>query len=203
MRAPLIAALLAAVPLAAQAETPPACAEAAAQHEAGRYEAALAGYDACLRVIEGDADAMADAYHRRGRAHMKLGDLDAAMVDYDLAIAVAPGHAGAWNSRAWVRYLQGEHEAALADVEQALVLEPQSVRALDTRAHILAALQRTGEAMAAFEQAMALHGDRGIAKTQEHLRAAGYDPGPIDGIYEPRTRQALAACVADACNLWN
>ena len=203
MRATMIAALLAVTAFQAQAEMPPSCADAGLQHEARRYEAAVAGYDACLRDIDGDAAAMADAYHRRGRAHMKLGDLDAAMVDYGLAIAVAPDHAGAWNSKAWVLYLQGDQEAALADVEQALLLDPRSARAFDTRAHILAAMGRTEGAMASFEQDMALQSAKGIAKTQEHLRVAGYDPGPIDGIYGPRTRQALAACVADACNLWN
>lgn len=200
----LVIAVLAGVALGqAHAEAPPACAEAAALHEGHDYEGAVAAYTTCLRDIEDDAAAMADAYHRRGRAHMKLGDLEAAMTDYDLAIAVLPAHGGAWNSRAWVRYLDGDHETALADVTRALDLDPDSVRALDTRAHILAALGRQEEAMASFEAAMARHSTAGIAKTQEHLLAAGYDPGPADGIYGPLTRGALAACVADACNIWN
>lgn len=203
MRGTWIVALLAAVALPARAELPESCAQAASSHEAGRYEDAVTGYSACLNEIDGDVPAMADAYHRRGRAHMKRGDLQAAMVDHGLAIAVQPDHTGAWNSRAWVGYLAGDHEAALADVEQALILDPRSVRALDTRAHILAALHRTEDAMASFDQAMTLHSAEGIAKTQEHLRAAGYDPGPIDGLYGPQTRRALAACVAAACNLWN
>lgn len=202
MRQSVLAAVLILAAIEARAGMPVACDEAAALHTSGQYEAAVARYTDCLLEIDGDAAAMADAYHRRGRAYMKSGDLDAAITDYTLAIAVVPDHAGAFNSRAWAHYLAGRHDMALADVEQSLALDPSSVRAVDTRAHILAALGRKEEAMAAFDQAMAMHGTTGIAKTQDHLRAAGYDPGPSDGIYGPLTRAALAACVADACNIW-
>lgn len=203
MRHLVLAAVLVLAALGAQAATPSSCDEAAALHAAGQYGEAVTRYTDCLLEIENDPAAMADAYHRRGRASMKAGDLDAAITDYTLTIFVKPDHAAAWNSRAWAHYLAGRHEMALADVEQALVFDPDSVRTVDTRAHILAALGREEEAMVAFEQAMALHDAAGIAKTQDHLRLAGYDPGPSDGIYGPRTRAALAACVADACNIWN
>jgi tetratricopeptide (TPR) repeat protein len=201
MRAVMLAALIAFAGFAARADAPAACDKAALLYRSGEFSESVDGYSVCLEAIDGDTAAIADAYHRRGRAHMKLGELDAAMTDYDLAIAVQPEHAGAWNSRAWVLFLQGSHEAALDTVDRALALD--NARALDTRAHILAALQRDEDAMAAFDRAMALQTPEGVAKTQDHLRAAGYDPGPIDGIYGPLTRQALVACVADACNLWN
>ena len=203
MRTCLLAVLFAMAGFQAQADTAAACGEAAELHRSGQFSEAVDRYGDCLKAIDDDPAAVADAYHRRGRAQMKLGDLNAAMTDYDLAIAVAPGHAGAWNSRAWVLYLEGDHETALLAVDQALAFEPESVRSLDTRGHILAALGRDADAMAAFDQAMTLQTPAGVVKTQDHLRAAGYDPGPSDGVYGPLTREALTACVADACNIWN
>jgi hypothetical protein len=34
-------------------------------------------------------------------------------------------------------------------------------------------------------------GDWQIRQVQEHLKAAGFDPGPIDGIFGPRIEAAL------------
>jgi hypothetical protein len=38
---------------------------------------------------------------------------------------------------------------------------------------------------------VAAHGDWRIGQAQELLKAAGYDPGPIDGVLGPQTREAL------------
>ena len=128
MRTCLPAVLFVIAGFRAQADPPAACGEAAELHRSGQFLEAVDRYGDGLQALDGDPAAMADAYHRRGRAHMKLGDLDAAMT-------------------------------------------------LQTPA--------------------------GVAKTRDHLRAAGYDPGPSDGVYGPLTREALTACVADACNTWN
>lgn len=43
-------------------------------------------------------------------------------------------------------------------------------------------------------------GDRGadVMEVQAALRNRGFDPGPLDGIFGPRTRQAVLACQANA-----
>ena len=73
--------------------------------------------------------------------------------------------------------------------------------ALATRAQILAVLGRADEALAGFEGAIALGGVPLVQAYQRRLAARGYEPGPADGAYGGRTKDALIACVADACNL--
>lgn len=38
---------------------------------------------------------------------------------------------------------------------------------------------------------VAAQGDWQLRQVQEHLKAAGFDPGPIDGIFGPRLKAAL------------
>jgi hypothetical protein len=45
--------------------------------------------------------------------------------------------------------------------------------------------------LALWPAVIAAHGDWRIAQTQERLKAAGFDPGSIDGVFGPRTKNAL------------
>jgi peptidoglycan hydrolase-like protein with peptidoglycan-binding domain len=53
-----------------------------------------------------------------------------------------------------------------------------------------------------FDKGMQQQTPQGVEKIQRKLKEAGYDPGPVDGVYGPRTRSALEACARDACNIW-
>jgi tetratricopeptide (TPR) repeat protein len=176
-----------------------ACEDGQRAHDRMDYEAAVAAFTRCLNENGG---ASAASLHRRGRAYMKAGRYDAALDDFSAAIEADAAYAPAWNSRAWVHYVQGDLAAADADIETAVRLAPVSPRVLDTRAHILAAQGDAAQAMVAFEQGMAQQSPAGVAKIQRKLRAQGIEPGPVDGLYGPRTRAALEACARAACNLW-
>lgn len=54
--------------------------------------------------------------------------------------------------------------------------------------------------LASLEAAMR-EGRLDVARTQARLVALGYNPGPIDGAYGPKTRAALSRCLAEDCAL--
>jgi tetratricopeptide (TPR) repeat protein len=56
---------------------------------------------------------------------------DAALDFLNTEIAEAPGFAGAWSTRASIRYQRGEYAAARTDAEAALRLNPGDAQALE------------------------------------------------------------------------
>ena len=178
------------------------CNRGDAKADEGSWRQAEKLYGLCITNGELEGAELASAHHRHGRALMKLKRFDQALGAMDAALAADDAHAPAWNTRAWLGLLTDSLEQALSDAERALNLAPDNVRAIDTQAHILAALGRGDEALAAFNRAVSLYDSEGVAKYQNALAAAGYDPGSADGVAGARTHEALAACVADACNLW-
>lgn len=179
-----------------------ACPGADTAYDKLDYDTARQGYTLCIERGQLPEEELPDLFHRRGRSEMKMGDHDAALADFDRALAIDEIHAEALNSRAWVLLLKGLPEGALPDIEAARVLQPADARIADSYAHVLAALGRSDEALKAFELALSLQSRQEIAKLQENLRAAGYDAGPSDGEPGQKTREALAACVRDRCIIW-
>jgi tetratricopeptide (TPR) repeat protein len=174
------------------------CDEGVSAHDAMDYGEAVAAFTHCIDEA-GESPAL---LQQRGRAHMKSGDYDAAMVDFTAAIGIDESFAPAWNSRAWVYYLQGNLGSASENIETAARLDPDNPRILDTHAHILAAQGEMEQAGTMFDKGMQQQTPQGVEKIQRKLKEAGYDPGPVDGVYGPRTRSALEACARDACNIW-
>lgn len=178
------------------------CVSGQAAYEARDYAAARDAFTACLDGGDIPEASLPDAHHRRGRSAMKLGDHDAALADFDRAVALEETHAQALNSRGWTLLLKGLPEAALPDLEAAKARRPEDARIADSYAHVLAALGRQDDALAAFDAALALQTPQQIAKLQAQLRDAGYDAGPSDGVVGPQTRAALADCVRERCVIW-
>ena len=94
----------------------------AALEEVGRYETALAGYQAALRRWP-DVDS---ALLGLGNCYYKLGRLDAAENVYHSLVEQSPGQGIGYNNLAHVLSKQGRYKEALAVLDQGILLtEPQ------------------------------------------------------------------------------
>jgi tetratricopeptide (TPR) repeat protein len=89
-------------------------------HEGFALEWAL---EACNRAVALNAD---DSIYRanRGLVELRLGRLDAALADYDRAIAADARRAGGHYGRAVVHHRRGEQQAAATDRAEALAIDP-------------------------------------------------------------------------------
>jgi tetratricopeptide (TPR) repeat protein len=65
---------------------------------------------------------LVDAYFRRGNIVAELGDLDLALVDYELIIAIEPSYIAAYIQRSWIYFRQGLYRQAIEDCESILIL---------------------------------------------------------------------------------
>jgi len=85
---------------------------------------------------------LAAAYVDRGTLRLLDDDVDAAIADYDAAVAAAPDHAAAyvWRGQAWDA--KGDRRRASEDFDHAIALDPQAWQAYGARGLMLA---RTGE----------------------------------------------------------
>jgi tetratricopeptide (TPR) repeat protein len=152
----------------------------------------------CTKLIETpgiDPAYLAEAFDRRGYAHIKLGQYQRALRDYDEAIRISPQDAAALNNRAIVYLLLGKPSQGLPDAEKAVQFAPREAHFYNTRAQISQSLSDQQGAIRDHEAAMALGGTRWIKLYQCGLRLARLYHGPIDGILRPELRTALLVCV--------
>jgi tetratricopeptide (TPR) repeat protein len=95
--------------------------------------------EACTRAIDSRAYSGRDlaALHvNRGVELKRKGALDAALADYDRAIALHPGDLFAYNNRANVRREKGNLEGAIADYTAAIRLDADYAAAYTNRGRI-------------------------------------------------------------------
>ena len=106
------------------------------------YTAAIAYFDRAIRLGE-----YWRYFERRGWAHYRSGDLDAAIADYDRGIALRPQEPDLLSQRGWVHYRAGRPEDALEDMTRALELLPLDCGIHTNRAIVLNSLKRYEEAI--------------------------------------------------------
>ncbi len=151
----------------------------------------------CTAIIENPMATQlekAQAYSMRALALSLKRQYEAAIGDYDAAIAINPGFAVALNNRAWAYFKWGRAAQGLPDVERSLQLSPGSEHTWDTRAHIRQVLGDHDGAFSDYEQAVVLGGPRMIKLYQCGLSATGRYRGRLDGIYSDELRDALKTC---------
>ena len=84
--------------------------------------------------LHGDHPARQEYCHvplyNRGVAYQANGDLDLAIADFDLAIALNPKYAKAYNNRGNAYKDKGDLDRAIADLDQAVALLPDTPTAV-------------------------------------------------------------------------
>jgi len=155
----------------------------------------------------GDAGALED--FDRALAHQpevlqiypERSNVCSAMNRHAEALAADPGCTLVLLNKAWTRALTGDPQGGLADAETAFALVPDRPTAQATRAQILSVPGRSDEALQGFGCAMQLSDAPLVEACRRRLAVRGCEPGPADGTDGERTRDALIACIAEACNL--
>ncbi len=118
----------------------------------GDYDRAIADYDASLRLVPRNVDAL----YNRGNAWGNKGDHDRAIADYDAAIALNPKDPAAHNGRAYEWTAKGEYQKAIADYDNAIRLEPKAAVSLLARGRVRLYTGDHARAVADFEQSFKL-----------------------------------------------
>jgi tetratricopeptide (TPR) repeat protein/S1-C subfamily serine protease len=95
----------------------------------------------------------------RGATYSKLGKYDAAVADYDKALALNPDLAYAYNNRGFAYSNLGKYDAALADYGKALALNPDDAEAYYNRGVTYSNLGKYDAALADYGKALALNPD--------------------------------------------
>ena len=91
-----------------------------------------------------------------GTVLQEQGRLAEARESYQTVLAMAPAHAGAWNSLASVHIDEERLEDALECLDQALAVAPEHLSALSNRGYVLTHLDRPDEALLTLDRALAL-----------------------------------------------
>ncbi|MEM9164954.1 MAG: tetratricopeptide repeat protein, partial [Cyanobacteria bacterium P01_F01_bin.4] len=98
----------------------------------------------------------ADVYVMRGLSHWKLGEMGAAIADFESALALDPTHPKAHGNRGLLRYESGDEAGALADWAIALVHCPNYAEIYYNRALVYAQQGCYAEALADLDQTLVI-----------------------------------------------
>ncbi|WP_118135105.1 tetratricopeptide repeat protein [Oceanicella sp. SM1341] len=124
---------------------------------------AFAAYDNLGRALQAlDEAARRDPrlfaiYPNRAWVHQRMGDHDAALADYDRALAMKPADRDALFGRGGLYLRRGEAEKAVADFDAVLRHDGRDTDALYNRGLALAAAGRTADAVQDFTAVLRAH----------------------------------------------
>ncbi|PWT86843.1 MAG: hypothetical protein C5B56_11785 [Proteobacteria bacterium] len=153
-----LALVPAAQPAVAQ-QGPAGIGQAALERATCETSFGLAATSACTRAItsgEFSGRELARLRARRAEAFSKIGSLEAAIADYDAAIALDPTDPASFARRAGAWRDKGAFDLAIADYSEAIRLDPLLVSALVQRGLIYERQRQLGWARADFATALAL-----------------------------------------------
>ncbi|GGA07771.1 tetratricopeptide repeat protein [Neptunicoccus cionae] len=101
-----------------------------------------------------------DLLLERGRAELREGNFDAAIMHFSALIDHAPDFAEGWNARATAWFAKDRYGLSIVDIRQTLLLEPRHFRALTGLALILERLERPEDALQVYQQVEEIHPHR-------------------------------------------
>jgi tetratricopeptide (TPR) repeat protein len=111
------------------------------------------------RTSDSEAEREAKAVYNMATAFGAWARHEKALIWYERALEVDPGHAGAHYGRGAAFAALGRHEEAASCFERALALRPEFLNAHYGRAASLTALNRHAEAIACYDQVLARQPD--------------------------------------------
>jgi tetratricopeptide (TPR) repeat protein len=117
-----------------------------------RFADAIAAADAYL--VEHPRDAR--AYVLRGDAKANIGDNEAALKDYNVALGIAPEYQYAYVTRCETRLLLDDTSGALSDCNEAVRLDPQDPLAFEDRGDVQFERAAYDLALADYDKAVSL-----------------------------------------------
>jgi len=122
--------------------------EAQRRFELGEIDAGLELLAAALESMPpGDREARARIHEGLAHGETRRSDPEAALVQAERAIELAPEHAWAWYAMGVASNTIGDYGAAVAGFDESLRLDPTDVKALEWRASTKALLGRHEEAV--------------------------------------------------------
>ena len=129
---------------------------------------------------------------RRAMEDLLAGRLTGALESLERCLALDPGFAPAYSTRAGIHVREGRYEEARRDIDQALTLRPDHVGDLHNRAVVWTALERYDRAIEDYEAVLLREpGSAGTRNNLAWVLATARDPRLRDG---PRA----VACARDA-----
>ena len=129
----------------------------------------------------GRADSVEHAF-RRAVADLLRGRPAAALAGLDRCLALDPGFAPAYSTRAGILVREGRYETAKRDIDRALALRPGHVGDLHNRAVVRTALEMYDGAIEDYEAVLAREpGSAGTRNNLAWVLATARDPRMRDG----------------------
>ena len=113
----------------------------------------------CQKLLAADPESTA-ALNLLAVINMGLGRSEAALANYDRALALRPDFMEAWSNRGAVLKGMRRHKEALDSFDRALALQPEHVGVLNNRAGVLQELGQHHDALVVGEHVVDLDGER-------------------------------------------